>query len=111
RVLDRLPDLQMVVRYGVGVNNIDVKAANEYGIKICNIPDYGTDEVADHALAMMLNLTRKIGMANKHVKNGMWQYEKSMPIFRHDSQTVGIIGLGRIGRSFAEKVHCLGCKV
>ena len=83
KVLDHLPELKMIVRYGVGVNNIDVKAASEYGVQICNVPDYGVDEVADHALAMMLHFTRKIGWMNKSVRKGEWQYEKSIPIFRH----------------------------
>lgn len=111
KVLANLPDLKLVVRYGVGVNTIDLEAATKYGVQICNIPDYGTNEVADHALAFMINLTRKITFMNELVRDGIWDYQKSIPVFRHSEQTVGVIGLGRIGTAFAHKVNALGCKV
>ncbi|MFC0271805.1 C-terminal binding protein [Metabacillus herbersteinensis] len=110
-VMANLPDLKLVVRYGVGVNNVDLAAATKYGVQVCNVPDYGVNEVADHALALMLALTRKITLMNNLVRNGVWDYQKSIPVFRHSEQTVGVIGVGRIGTSFARKVHALGCKV
>lgn len=111
KVFRHLPKLQLIVRYGVGVNNIDVDAATRYGIQVCNIPDYGVEEVADHALALMLNLSRKIMHMNASVINGNWDYRESIPIYRHRDQTVGVIGLGRIGSTFAERVHALGSRV
>ncbi|MEW9108069.1 C-terminal binding protein [Cytobacillus gottheilii] len=111
KVMANLPDLKLVVRYGVGVNNVDLEAADKYGVQVCNVPDYGTNEVADHALALMLALTRKIPHMNQLVRSGDWDYQKSIPIYRHSEQTVGIIGLGRIGTSFAQKVQALGCRI
>ncbi|MGN7477969.1 C-terminal binding protein [Solibacillus silvestris] len=111
KVLASLPNLKLIIRYGVGVNNIDLEAATKHGIQVCNVPDYGTHEVADHALALMLALTRKIPFMNGQVKNGQWDYQTSIPIFRHSEQTVGIVGLGRIGSAFAKKIHGLGMKV
>ncbi|MCM3390181.1 C-terminal binding protein [Ureibacillus chungkukjangi] len=111
KVLSQLPHLKLVVRYGVGVNNIDLAAATKYGVQICNVPDYGTHEVADHALALMLTLTRKITKMTQLVKEGVWDYQESIPIYRHNEQVVGIVGAGRIGSVFARKVHALGCKV
>ncbi|QOY33786.1 C-terminal binding protein [Anaerobacillus isosaccharinicus] len=111
KVIESLPDLRLVVRYGVGVNTVDLEAATAYGVQICNIPDYGTHEVADHALAMMLSLTRKITQMNNLIRNGIWDYQKSIPVFRHSEQIIGVIGLGRIGTAFAQKAHSLGCKV
>lgn len=111
KVLASLPSLKLIIRYGVGVNNIDLEAATKYGIQVCNVPDYGTHEVADHAVALMLALTRKIPLMNSQVKNGQWDYQKSIPIYRHREQTVGVVGLGRIGSAFAKKVHGLGMKV
>lgn len=111
RVLSSLPELKLIVRYGVGVNNIDLEAASKYGVQVCNVPDYGTNEVADHALALMLSLTRKINLMNGLVRKGIWDYQKSIPIFRHSEQTVGIIGVGRIGRAFAEKAHAMKFKI
>lgn len=111
RVFANLPKLKLIVRYGVGVNNIDLNAATKYGVQICNVPDYGTQEVADHALALMLTLTRKVALMNYEVKSGNWDYQKSIPIYRHQEQTVGIIGLGRIGSAFATKVRALGMNI
>ncbi|UOQ93357.1 C-terminal binding protein [Halobacillus shinanisalinarum] len=110
-VLSQLPDLSLVVRYGVGVNNVDLEAASRYNVQVCNVPDYGMNEVADHALALLLNFTRKIELMNDKVREGVWDYQESAPIYRHSDQTVGIIGLGRIGTSFANKVKALGCRV
>ena len=111
RVLKELPDLKFVVRYGVGVNNVDLEAATRYGVQICNVPDYGMNEVADQALALMLALTRKVVLMNDYTRNNKWDYQRSIPIYRHSCQTVGVIGVGRIGTSFVNKVHALGCKV
>ena len=111
RVMDALPKLKMVVRYGVGVDTIDVPEATKHGVQICNVPDYGMNEVADHALALMMALTRKIVLMNNYTKQEKWDYAKSIPVHRACTQTVGVIGLGRIGRNFATKAHALGYKV
>ncbi len=111
KVFAALPDLKMIVRYGVGVDNIDVAAATRHGVAVCNVPDYGTFEVADQALALMMEVIRKPGLAWQDVKKGNWDYTKFTPIRRISSMTVGIIGLGRIGIAFAKRVHALGCEV
>lgn len=111
RVMEALPKLKMVVRYGVGINNVDVEAAAELGVQVCNVPDYGTNEVADHALAMMLSLTRKTAFMNNYTKLEAWDYVKAIPIRRMSFLTIGVIGLGRIGRNFAKKAAALGSKI
>ena len=111
KVFEALPDLKLIVRYGVGVNNVDLAAASKHGVQVCNVPDYGMNEVADQALAMMLSLTRKVAFNNKLVREGTWDYAKSIPIFRHGVQTIGVVGLGRIGKEFAKRVHALGSRV
>lgn len=111
RVLSRLPALKLIVRYGVGYNNIDVDAATRLGIQVCNIPDYGTNEVADHAFALMMALTRKIVTMNQRTKEEGWDYTYAIPIQRYSEMTVGVVGLGRIGRTFAGLVRGLGCQV
>ena len=111
RVMDALPDLKLVVRYGVGVDNVEVKAAVERGITVCNIPDYGTNEVADHALALMMSLVRKTVYMNKATKEKGWDCTMAFPIQRLSTQTVGIIGFGRIGKAFAHRVNALGCRI
>ena len=111
RVMEALPNLKYVVRYGVGVNNVDVVAATELGVQVGNVPDYGMNEVADHAIALMMSLVRKVVSVNTYTKTNTWDYIQSIPIHRCSTQTVGVVGLGRIGRNFAEKAHALGFKI
>lgn len=111
RVLQQLPKCKVIVRYGVGVDTVDLAAAAELGIVVSNVPDYGTQEVSDHALAMMLCLTRKIAVASALVKSGQWDFRLMRPIHRHQVQTIGILGIGRIGSAMAHKTHALGMKV
>ncbi len=111
KVFAALPDLKAVVRYGVGVDNVDLEAASRHGVCVCNVPDYGTFEVADQALALLMELCRKPGKASQMVLGGVWDYTKLAPITRLSTLTVGIIGLGRIGCAFANRVRALGCKV
>lgn len=111
RVLEQLPRCRIIARYGVGVDTVDLLAASDLGIVVSNVPDYGTNEVSDHALAMMLCLTRKIPMANAQIKRGQWDFRLMHPVRRHQVQTIGIIGLGRIGQAMAHKTHALGMKV
>jgi D-3-phosphoglycerate dehydrogenase len=106
-----LPELQMVVRYGVGVDNIDVTAARELGVTVCNVPDYGMNEVADQAVALLLALVRKICLMNSDVKNGQWEYSHGIPIRRIPGSTVGIAGFGRIGQTFAKRMQGFDCRL
>jgi D-3-phosphoglycerate dehydrogenase len=111
RVMEQLTRCKIIARYGVGVDTVDLKAAAELGIIVSNVPDYGTHEVSDHALAMMLCLTRKISYANSLVKGGKWDFRLMHPVRRHQVQTIGILGIGRIGGALAHKTHALGMKV
>ncbi|TCS80125.1 C-terminal binding protein [Pectinatus cerevisiiphilus] len=111
KVMEHLPELKMIVRYGVGVDNVDIPEATKRGIQVCNVPDYGMNEVADHALALMMAFTRKIVLMNDFTKNQKWDYVRSIPIHRASSQTVGVVGLGRIGKNFAIKAHALGYNI
>lgn len=72
KVLDRLPGCRVISRYGIGVDSIDVGAATERGIPVCNVPDYCFDEVSDHAVALILGLIRRVLKANDLVKRGRW---------------------------------------
>ena len=111
RVMQHLKRCKIIARYGVGVDSVDLRAAADLGIIVSNVPDYGTHEVSDHALAMMLCLTRKIAQASSLVKQGQWNFHLMEPVHRHQVQTIGIIGIGRIGGSMAHKTHALGMKV
>lgn len=111
QVLSQLKNCKVIVRYGVGVNNVDLEAASEYGIQVCNVPDYGIDEVSDHALALMYTLTRKTLLLANAVRKGEWDFSISRPILRLRKQVVGVVGLGRIGSAFAKKAYGAGFKV
>lgn len=110
-LMSQLPNLKCIVRYGMGVDNIDMEAATKLGIKVCNVPDYGIQEVAAHAFAMMMALTRKLKVMDRSLCRGDWNYEHSIPIYRYSEMTVGVFGYGRIGRMFTQMAHALGCKI
>lgn len=109
KIFEALPTVKCVIRYGVGYDNINLNDARAYDVQACNIPDYGTREVADQALAHMMNLVRKISFTNTLIRQGTWDYRKSIPIFRMSDAVVGICGVGRIGTAFAQRVRPL-CK-
>ena len=104
RVFAGLPNLKVVVRYGVGVDGVDLQAATEHGVPVVNVPDYGTDEVANHAVALMLALVRKITRLDRQTRAGRWDVFLVGPMSRFAGRTVGIVGCGRIGSSVARKL-------
>jgi D-3-phosphoglycerate dehydrogenase / 2-oxoglutarate reductase len=110
RVIESLENTKIISRYGVGVNTIDLNAAKEKGITVANVPDYGMEEVSNHALALLLSSARKVTLLNKEVKKGNWDFKVCVPIHRFNEQTVGVLGFGRIPRRFIEKVKPLGFK-
>ena len=110
-VLAHLTQCRIVVRYGVGVDTIDVEAATRHGVWVVNVPDYGTEEVSDHAFALLLNLLRGVGRYDRAVRSGEWDYSAVRPLRRLRTLTVGVIGCGHIGAGFARKVGCLGARV
>ena len=111
KVMENIPSLKLIVRYGVGVDTVDLEAAARHGIQVCNVPDYGMNEVADQAAAMLLALKRKLTVMNRYTREEKWDYTKAITIHRFSEQTVGIVGLGRIGRCFASRVHAFGFRI
>jgi D-3-phosphoglycerate dehydrogenase / 2-oxoglutarate reductase len=112
RVLSELPKCQVVVRYGVGVDNVDLEAASKHGVKICNVPDYGVEEVSDHALGLIFSTVRKINLLSNDVKQAQnWNFEIAQPIRRLRDLTLGVVGLGRIGEATARKAVGMGWNV
>lgn len=110
RVIESLENAKIISRYGVGVNTIDLDAAKEKRITVANVPDYGMEEVSNHALALLLSWARKVTLLNNEVKKGNWDFKACVPIHRFNEQTVGVLGFGRIPRRFIEKVKPLGFK-
>lgn len=105
RVIEHLVNCRLVVKCGVGFDNIDVEAATEHGICVVNVPDYGIDEVATHTLALILNSLRHIADITEAVRRGEWVSTPPYPIQRSAGQVLGIVGFGRIGRSLAQKTR------
>jgi D-3-phosphoglycerate dehydrogenase / 2-oxoglutarate reductase len=107
-VMDGLKQCRVIVRYGVGVDNLDVAAATRNGIAVCNVPDYCTDDVADHTLTLMLGLIRKLPRSIDYLRAGNWNHNPLRPIRRLSSLTLGIYGFGRIARAVAERAKPFG---
>jgi D-3-phosphoglycerate dehydrogenase len=108
RALDAAPKLKVAVRSGVGYENFDLAAFAERGIPACNVPDYGSEEVALHALALLLALRRRVLYFDHQLRRGYWRgWPGALPMSRLSHQTVGIVGLGRIGREFAKRARPL----
>lgn len=100
KALARLRRCKVIVRYGVGVDNVDVSAALAQGITVSNVPDYGIEEVANHTLALLLLFARRLDLWANALHNGQWGAalpKISLP--RLSETTLGIVGLGRIGRA------------
>ena len=110
-VLRALPACRVVGRYGVGLDTIDLVTAARLGIRVVNVPDYCTDEVADHALGLILALTRGIVPLDRGVKAGAWDFRLAGRVRRASSQRLGVIGLGRIGSALAHRARALGYDV
>ena len=110
-VIDALDRCKGIVRYGVGFENVDLDAATRRGIVVCNVPDYGTDEVSDHAITLLLAAARKLMVLAQGVQNGVWSVEPAKPVGRLRGRTLGIIGMGRIGALTARKAQAFGLQV
>lgn len=111
-VLDELRPGAVVIRYGIGYDNVDLEAANERGISVCNVPDYGADTVADHTLSLILVLVRKLVQFNGVLSGGDWISPPSLaPIRACADTTVGLIGLGRIGLGVVARLTPFGFPV
>jgi len=110
-VLDALPRCRLVVRYGVGVDNVDVEAATARGVWVANVPDYGRDEVADHTLALALSALRGVVALDRLVHAGTWDLEPVRPLRRLSTLTWGVVGCGAIGTAVAGRAAGLGMRV
>ena len=111
-VIDRMQKARVIVRYGIGVDNVDLEAARRRNIPVCNIPEYCVDEVADHTLAFILSLTRQVVSNAVHIRAGEWGLAtplESMAAMK--DLTVGIIGFGRIGREVVRRLVPFKCRV
>ncbi len=112
-VMPELVRCRLIVRYGIGVDTIDVAAATAHGIVVANAPTYCVAEVADHTAALILGLTRRIPWLDRQAREGEWSAKRRMSegVRRLSMLTLGIVGLGRIGREVAARMAPFGIRV
>jgi len=110
QLIDAAPKCRIISRLGIGLDNIDVRHATERGIPVSNVPDYCLIEVAEHTLALLLALARKIGVFHANARAGIYDLAAGFPLRRIEGQTLGIVGLGQIGRRVTHKAQALGLK-
>jgi D-3-phosphoglycerate dehydrogenase len=110
-LLRQLTRCKAIGRFGLGVDNIDLPAANALGIAVNYVPDYCLREVSDQAMALLLALARKITLANQLVQSGRWDVAPLVPLRRLEGQVLGLVGFGNIPRMLAPKAQAFGLKV
>ena len=107
--INRLADPAIIVRYGVGFDNIDIEAAKARGVRVCYVPDYCIDEVADHTSSLLLALLRRLPVLDQSVRRGEWAPAlAAKPLLPFDQTTVGFLGLGRIGQAVLARLRPFG---
>jgi D-3-phosphoglycerate dehydrogenase len=111
RIIEAAKKCFVIVRYGVGVDNIDIPVATRLGIVVANVPDYCMDEVSNHAMAFLLAGNRRLTLFDRSVKSHTWAVKVGMPYPRLRGLTLGIIGFGRIGKTVAPKAQAFGLRV
>lgn len=108
---ERATNCKAVVCASVGFNHVDIAAAHRHGVRIYHVPHYGTEEVADHTLALFLAATRRLPQLAAHVQSGGWDWQLATGIRRLRDSTWGIVGLGRIGLAVASRAKAFGMRV
>lgn len=113
KTIERLHKCRFIVRGGVGFDNVDRAVARERGIDVANVPDYGTEDVADSAIAMTMTLTRGVHLLNSRLRReqGPWHYSQAVPVHRLRGRVFGLIGIGSIGTAAALRAKALGMDV
>jgi len=99
---------RIIARYGIGVDNVDLMAARERRIYVANVPDYGTEEVSDHALALLLSVARRTVTRDHAVRQGAWNLSPGEKMYRIAGKALGLVGYGRIARALERKLRGLG---
>lgn len=112
QAIELMSRAKVIVRYGIGVDNVDLEAARQQGIPVCNVPDYCIDEVADHTLALILAATRRLVDNALHVRGGKWGLAVPIESMRClNTLVVGVLGFGRIGREVASRLAPFKCRL
>lgn len=111
RTIAHMDRCRVIARYGVGVDIVDVETATRKDILVTNVQDYCTEEVADHAMALLLALARKLPQYDRATHGGVWRWQSGQPIFRLRGRTMGLVSFGRIGRAIAARGRAFGLHI
>lgn len=109
--ITRMQKCEVIARYGVGVDIVDVDAATARGILVTNVQDYCTEEVADHAIALWLALARKLPDYDRATHAGIWKWQSGEPVYRLRGRTMGIVSYGKIGQAIGARARAFGVKL
>ncbi len=107
----RMRNCEVIARYGVGVDIVDVGTATEKGILVTNVQNYCTEEVADHAIALWLTLARKLPDYDRATHAGVWKWQSGQPVYRLRGRTMGVVSLGKIGQAIVARAQSFGVTV
>lgn len=110
-VISKLEHCKLIIKYGIGVDNIDLKAATEHGVYVANVPAYGVQEVSNHTMAFILSWARALPILTAQLKNGIWGYGNVGTVKRLSTTTLGLVGFGRIPKSVCKKAQAFGMRV
>ncbi len=109
--ISRMEKCEVIARYGVGVDIVDVKCATEHNILVTNVLDYCTEEVADHAIALWMTLARKLPDYDRATHAGIWKWQSGQPVKRLRGSTMGVVSFGKIGQAIAARAQSFGVNV
>ncbi|NOD28950.1 MULTISPECIES: C-terminal binding protein [Ruegeria] len=109
--ITRMRNCEVIARYGVGVDIVDVGTATEKGILVTNVQNYCTEEVADHAIALWLTLARKLPDYDRATHAGVWKWQSGQPVYRLRGRTMGVVSLGKIGQAIVARAQSFGVSV
>ena len=111
KTIGAMQKCEVIARYGVGVDIVDVETATQRGILVTNVLDYCTEEVADHAIAMWMTLARKLPDYDRATHNGIWRWQSGQPVNRLRGRTMGVVSFGKIGQAIAARAQVFGVNV
>ena len=106
-LIEQLGSCRVISRYGVGLDNVDIEAATANGIWVARVPDYSVEEVTLHAIGLLLSCVRNISYIDREIRDGNWNIHPTRPMHRIQGSTFGIVGYGRIGRQFQQRIEAL----
>ncbi|WP_299640050.1 C-terminal binding protein [uncultured Ruegeria sp.] len=109
--ITRMQKCEVIARYGVGVDIVDVGTATDKGILVTNVQNYCTEEVADHAIALWLTLARKLPDYDRATHAGVWKWQSGQPVYRLRGRTMGVVSLGKIGQAIVARAQSFGVTV